>query len=410
MNSKIVKVITVLLSAFIILYALVQAFQFFYSPYQAETVFKTTVNNSIMTDGLVIRDESVINQKKQGVVSYQVQNGDKVAQKSVIAKKYVSQQDLYAEEQIESLEREIAILTEAQNKGSTAAATLDSITAQINENYLKLMDTLEQRKFNGLLDYKLKLQELICKKQIIIGKQKDYSVRIAELKKQQQELKNSIKTKPSTIESPNSGYFAQYTDGLESQYRCADAEKLTTGELRSIIDKTSETQLENDRIGKIIESFEWKMAVLLKENQGISVKEGNKVTLIFPSFGNISYSAVVESVGTVDAEGNNVVIFGCNIMDDDVPKMRLEKVEIALSTVTGIQIPKKAVRYENNVMGVYEKTGRKLYFRKIDKLYETDDYIISKEHEDDTKHEYVQQYDDVVIKGKELYDKKPIDG
>ena len=49
-----------------------------------------------------------------------------------------------------------------------------------------------------------------------------------------------------------------------------------------------------------------------------------------------------------------------------------------------------------------------MYFRKIDKLYETDDYIISKIHEDDGDHEYVHQNDDVVIKGKDLYDQKPV--
>ena len=53
-------------------------------------------------------------------------------------------------------------------------------------------------------------------------------------------------------------------------------------------------------------------------------------------------------------------------------------------------------------MGVYIKTMNKVYFRKLDKLYETDDFVISRTYYDN-KEGYLELYDDVIVKGKDLY-------
>jgi len=411
MNSKIIKIVSFLLSVFIIIYVGVQAFYFFYSPYEAETVFRTTVNNSLHTKALIIRDETVINTKKEGVLNYRVGNGGKVAGQSVIADRYSSEQDMLAQNRIERIDLELAMLTQAQKEGVTAAATLDSLTAQINEKYLELMSEMENGNYTELSSYRLKLQELFCKKQIVIGKATDFKTRISELEAEKTQLKNSISEKPIPITSPESGYFAQTVDGFESVYSCTKADKLTLEELKNTFASAEETPIERDRskIGKIIRSFEWKIAILIDAPDAPSLTRGKTVDLLFPSFGSTSYRATVSKVESALDGKEHLVILDCNIMDSNITQLRVEDVEIVLSVVTGIQVPKKAVRYENDQMGVYEKIGQKLYFRKIDLLYETEDYVISKiRDEEDTKHEYVHVYDDVVVKGKDLYDEKPI--
>ncbi len=412
MNSKIIKIVSVLLSVFIIIYVGVQAFYFFYSPYEAETVFRTTVNNSLKTQALVFRDETMLDAEKGGILNYRVQNGGKVAQKSVIADKYSTEQDMLFQNRIEQIEAEIAVLTEAQKKGATAAATLDSLTNQINEEYLELMGAVNQQNYSELSDYRLKLQELFCKKQIVIGKATDFTARISELEQQKKQLRDSISAEPASIISPESGYFAQTVDGLEKQYPCEKADTLTIEELSGIFEsaESSPVQQDDTKIGKIIASFEWKLAILVDAVDAPMLTKGKTVDLIFPSFGSTTYRATVTKADFSRDGKQSIVIFDCNVMDSTITQLRIEDVEIVLSTVTGIQIPKEAIRYnENNEIGAYEKIGQKLYFRKIDLLYEADDYVISKiRDEEDTKHEYVHVYDDVVIKGKDLYDEKPI--
>lgn len=411
MNSKIIKIVSVLLSLFIVIYVGVQVLYFFYSPYETETVFRTMVNNSLHTKTLVIRDETVINTKKEGILNYRVKNGGKVAQQSVIADKYASEQDMLLQNRIAQIGQEIEMLTQTQKEGATAAATLDFLTLQLNENYLELMSAVNNGDYAELSSYRLKLQELLCKKQLVIGKATDFNARIAELKDQQKQLKNSISAKASSITSPASGYFGQTVDGWETIYTCDNANNLTVDSLTAALKdaETNPIQRDDTKIGKIIRSFEWKLAVLIDESDAPMLTRGKTVDLLFPSFGATTYRATVSKAETSLDGTQTMVILDCNIMDSNITQLRIENVEIILSEVTGIQIPKKAIRYENNQMGVYEKIGQKLYFRKIDQLYETEDYVISKiRDEEDTAHEYVHVYDDVVIKGKDLYDKKPI--
>lgn len=410
-NSKIIKIISVLLSVFIILYVVTQAVSFFYSPYDTETVFETTINNSIHTSGLVIRNESVINQKKQGVLSYQIPNGSKVSKNSIIAMRYASEQDMMTQAKIESITKEINMLTEAQKKGATAGATLDSITTQLNETYLQLMGDLNHLALDKLEDYKLNIQELISKKHIVIGKQADYNAKIAALQAEQKELQSSIQSKPTSVTAENSGYFAQTVDGYEEQFLCADANSVSVDTLNQLITQKKEmdaNKSEDTYIGKLIDSFEWKLVALVNKTDVTSIKAGNSVRLIFHAYGDTEYEATVDYVDFDKDREQNTVVLSCNIMDNNITRMRVEDVEIAKSSITGIKVPKKAVRYENGEIGAYEKIRQKLYFRKIDKLYETEDYIISKIHENNSDHEYVHQYDDLVIKGKDLYDQKPV--
>ncbi len=260
MNSRIIKIISVLLSVFIILYVITQVVSFFYSPYETETVFTTTINNSIQTSGLMIRDESVINQKKQGVLSYQIPNGSKVSKNSVIAMRYASEQDMLTQTKIESITKEIEVLTEAQKKGATVGATLDSITAQLNETYLQLMGDLKENTLDGLEEYKLSVQELISKKHIVIGKKTDYNTGIASLQAEKKELQNSIKSKPTAVTADNSGYFAQTVDGYEQQFRCADAAQISVDTLNQLVAQKKEIDAgkgETEYIGKLIDSFDW---------------------------------------------------------------------------------------------------------------------------------------------------------
>ncbi len=411
MNSKIMKIVSALLAAFIVIYVGIQIVNFVYSPYETQTVFRSTVNNSLFTQGLVIRDETVIQTKKEGILNYQVQNGGKVAQQSVIAEKYSSEQDMLLQNRIDRIDREIVLLTQAQQKGVTAAATLDSLTAQINESYLELMSAVNHGEHEGLTDYRLKLQELFCKKQIVIGKATDFNQRIDALKSQKSELRSGISVAPSSIKSPESGYFAQTVDGLESVYSCSKAQNLTLQDLTTVLEtvKTDPIQHDNTKIGKIIRTFEWKIAVVIPTADLPSLTGEKAVQLVFPSFGSTQYPATVSKIEESTGDGGNLVIFDCNVMDNVISRLRVEDVEIVLSSVTGIQVPKKAIRYEEEQMGVYEKIGQKLYFRKIDQLYETEDYVISKiRDEQDTAHEYVHVYDDVVVKGKDLYDKKKL--
>ena len=59
-------------------------------------------------------------------------------------------------------------------------------------------------------------------------------------------------------------------------------------------------------------------------------------------------------------------------------------------------------------MGVYVLVGDKIYFRKIEQIYETTDYVLSRTYYkgDSDGTDFVKLYDTIIVKGKDLYDQK----
>ena len=56
------------------------------------------------------------------------------------------------------------------------------------------------------------------------------------------------------------------------------------------------TKGEDTYIGKLIDSFEWKLVALVNKTDITSIKAGGSVRLIFHAYGDTEYEATVESV------------------------------------------------------------------------------------------------------------------
>ena len=60
MKSNVLKIMAVLLSLFLIVYAGFQGWAFFYNPYQTEIAVTYSVNEAIHVSGMAVRTETVI--------------------------------------------------------------------------------------------------------------------------------------------------------------------------------------------------------------------------------------------------------------------------------------------------------------------------------------------------------------
>ena len=85
-----------------------------------------------------------------------------------------------------------------------------------------------------------------------------------------------------------------------------------------------------------------------------------------------------------------------------------------LQTYEGIKIPKSALyivkdKKGEDQKGVYVKYGQEMQFKLVDILYENDEYFVSADKETELdRSKYVRIYDDVIVKGSDLYDGKQI--
>ena len=71
---------------------------------------------------------------------------------------------------------------------------------------------------------------------------------------------------------------------------------------------------------------------------------------------------------------------------------------------SGLKIPKSALRVVDSKRGVYVLTGMQVKFVEVNIIYSADNYMLCEKQTDDEKS--LRLYDDVIVKGKNLYDGK----
>ena len=91
-------------------------------------------------------------------------------------------------------------------------------------------------------------------------------------------------------------------------------------------------------------------------------------------------------------------------MDESSASLRVTDCEILFKQYTGIKIPKSAIHFVDEQMGVYVNFSNVVYFKKISPVYEDENYVIVPKKTDENNQ--VEMYDSIIVKGRNLYDGK----
>lgn len=405
MASKISKFMVGFLLLLVVAFIGFQIYQNFYSPIQTETVFSATVNQSFDSKGIVVRDETILSNEKQGAVSYQVGNGDKVAKNSVLAVMYPSEQDIVNLNRIERLEAELKVVQDSQTPGSVAGGQLDVLSSQIDSECLDLISLLQSQNLSGIYNVRNNLLNMYNRRQIILGTATEFNARIDELNNEINQLKSSSGQPIATVTSSASGYFVNSVDGYEDK---VNLETLQSASLEQVSQWINDTSVSGNPqlIGKIVTGSIWRYAAIMNKNDATLLKKGATRNLQFSDLSDQLIPAEIVSVNLNASENESLVIFESDILSSAISQLRIEDAQVVIGTYEGIKVPKQALRVVDGEKGVYIKYGQEMRFKKVDILYEDEEYFISRDNPSDSS--LVRSYDDVIVKGVDLYDGKQI--
>ncbi|MDE5859099.1 MAG: hypothetical protein K2H23_01710, partial [Oscillospiraceae bacterium] len=108
-------------------------------------------------------------------------------------------------------------------------------------------------------------------------------------------------------------------------------------------------------------------------------------------------SAVIEDMIVSDNPDESIIVLSCDKLTYNLVQRRVERVELILNDYNGIRVPREAIRFDkNNEKGVYILLGQKISFKKIDAVFECDEYILSRITSDAS---FVSVYDDIITSG-----------
>ena len=172
--------------------------------------------------------------------------------------------------------------------------------------------------------------------------------------------------------------------------------------------KQSPESVPADSIGRISKNFYWYFAVCLDSEQLEELKKFglNGTTLRFTGLMTGDVSVKTYKINK-EEDGGAVVIFRGTSDSAELISARYQPVEIVLRTYEGIKIPKSALRQVDGEWGVYCMSGRLSVFKKVDSVYETDNYILVKSSGEKSSDVYI--YDEIIVSGKGITDKQVIE-
>ena len=396
-GAKVLKILFIIL---VVSFTVHQLYASVYKPITTQNAEYTEVVDGLSITGVVMRKEYLISSNTQGVYHYLTEDGYRVSKDGVIANIYNDESASLTMSEIDKLNSQINDVTALQNYNDRQASDLGIASEKVNVALDNLIVKSSNGKFANISAEREELLLALNRRKMLTGEQTDYSAYLAELNSRLENLKNSLPAVKGNIKAQQSGYFFAATDGYEEVLNCEDISTVTVDFLENLKPQKTERHI----VGKIVSDDGWYIAARVSLNDSLKYKVGDSLTLKTSVRSEPEIKCKVAAINIDDSKDSAVIVFSCDQMSREFASMRTGPMTIVNAVHSGLKAAKSALRVVDSKTGVYVVSGITLNFVEVEVVYSTDDYIICKQIKSNDK--VLRLYDEVVVKGKNLYDGK----
>ena len=399
-ESKLLRVIICIIA---IVFVVHQVYSSAYKPITTVSAEYHTAVEGLQINAVIIREEKVVTADTSGTLHFALEDGERVAKNGIIANIYSDAEASITVNRIEQLRSRIADIEEMQGYNDVEAADINLVNSKVNNSLNTLLRGIASGNFSSVESDSAELLTNISRRQMITGEQTDFSAHLETLKTELETLNGSLPQPIGSIKANESGYFVSDIDGYESVLACENVDTITPEYLDSIKADT----VPQNAIGKIVSGYTWYIASKVNISDSLKYKTGDSLTLKTALKTTPELHVTVEKINTSQKDDTAVIIFSCQQMNSELASIRKGSMTIINNTYSGLKIPTKALRFQEDKTGVFVRSGMMIKFVGVNVIYRTDEYIICEQQvSNDT---VLRLYDDVVVKGKRLYDGKIVD-
>lgn len=388
MNSLTVKIIAALLGVLMVTMLGSQLYYFVNEKHDTEEAVLSTINENISFDGVVVRNETVINYSGSGVIDYLFEDGSKVKADDAVAEVYNSEDQILAKRKVQQLDAELAKLDKAQNPGTTNFVQPEILKNRIDGEYRQMLSRIARGDYTQLGDDKSELLLSMNIYDVVTKSESDYNSRVSALTNERNKQAAASAGIKDTIKATKTGYFVSSADGYENQLSIDKIDSITAQQVNEIVKATP--QKPKNAVGKIYDGYSCKIVGVMDADK--RVVEGGYLKLAMSASKN-TYDVYVDSVKNSD-DGKILVVMSCDKLDEELASTRIASSMIVFDEFTGVRVPRKAIRFNGDQKGVYVILGKDITFKKIDVIYEGDDFVLSKNTDDQR---YLLLYDQILL-------------
>ncbi len=393
-----IKAIIVIIALTFLVHQLVSSL---YKPITTETTKFYTSNDGFNITGIVVRSEKIVKSKHDGVLHFLINDGSRVSKDGVIANVYSSESSSIILSEIETIEKKIKNIEGIMSINNVEASNLSAANFNVSNSLNNLILSSAYGDFGNVSNLSEDLLTSINRRKALLGEKDSFSEQLNTLNKELSDLKNSLRQPISKIKASQSGYFLSVTDGYEKSLNIDDLSLLTP----DFIDNLSKSEKDNNVIGKIVSDYEWYIAAKMTLNQSLNFKEGDSLTILTSLKSAPKLPVTVKKINIAQNGTDAVIVFACSNMNNELASMRIGPMTVVSREYSGLKVSRKALRVVDSQKGVYVVSGMQIKFVPVEIIHSTDEYVICKKNENDGE---LRLYDQVVVRGKNLYDGKII--
>jgi len=398
------KALKIIFSIIAIVFVVHQIYSSLYSPVTTQIAESFTATDGINAAATIIRQEQVIKSDTTGTLHFRIDDGSRVAKGGTVADVYDVDTASITVSKIEEISKKIADIEEIEGYNDVAAADLQLLTTKVKDAFNTYIYNCSTGDFSNANTDISEVLSTINRKQYITGEAVDFSAQLANLNSQLSTLNAALPTPKGTIRTDRAGYFVSAADGYEEILSGDNLDEITPEFLSDLKPK----EVDSNFIGKIVSDYDWYIAVTVSLNDSLKYKVGDNLYIKTSVRNNPTLSVKVKQINVSKSNDLATVIFSCQQMNSELATMRTGNITIVNKEYSGLKVPKKSLRIVDGKTGVYVVSGITVKFKKVNVVYQADDYIICEQNKTEDEN-VIRLYDKVVVKGKGLYDGKIIE-
>lgn len=422
------KIIFMIILIFASAYILYQIYVSNFTKVKTQPVTYTSLSDSIQSESFIVRDEVFINNNSNGVMSYLLEDGEKVAKDGTVAEIFNNYDDAKTQKEIKNIDNEINNFKQLSYLSNSYTSDPLATDEQIGSSIQKMIKDINASSYNNIQKSRSDILYLMNEKQIITGKVASFNNKIDELQSQRDTLSKSHGSSIGKVLASDSGYFVSKLDGFENLVNFDNVLSLSVDNIKSIL--SSEKKLDSNKniIGKVIRGINWYIVCNVSSDEAFKLYNGKSVNITLPLVSTEKFPATVAAINQQDKKSEAAVILSLNNMDNRLALTRNETVKIDIDTYNGLLINKNSLHEdilrktvvdengnesleEKKVQGVYILRGKEIVFKQVVPIYSDNNYIVCEQNPSSDKlfnGETITILDEVVTEGTNLYNGKII--
>lgn len=422
------KIIFMIILIFASAYILYQIYVSNFTKVKTQPVTYTSLSDSIQSESFIVRDEVFINNNSNGVMSYLLEDGEKVAKDGTVAEIFNNYDDAKTQKEIKNIDNEINNFKQLSYLSNSYTSDPLAIDEQIGSSIQKMIKDINTSSYNNIQKSRSDILYLMNEKQIITGKVASFNNKIDELQSQRDTLSKSHGSSIGKVLAPDSGYFVSKLDGFENLVNFDNVLSLSVDNIKSILGSEKKLDSNKNIIGKVIRGINWYIVCNVSSDEAFKLYNGKSVNITLPLVSTEKFPATVAAINQQDKKSEAAVILSLNNMDNRLALTRNETVKIDIDTYNGLLINKNSLHEdilrktvvdengnesleEKKVQGVYILRGKEIVFKQVVPIYSDNNYIVCEQNPSSDKlfnGETITILDEVVTEGTNLYNGKII--